>query len=94
MTNNKRYTSKKYNDYPVIVDNQNNEELTLDSVVNILNTHEFNDKLFTKEHNQLYEKLDYLNEITDNAISKRNQLWKVILVLVIVIMIETYYLIL
>ena len=88
MTDNK-FSSKKYGDYPVIIDNEKDTELTLDSVVNILNDYEFLRKLDIKEHNNLYRSTDYAISEKRKMQSQRDRLIFVTIVLFLIIIAET-----
>lgn len=89
LAENKRYSSRKYSDYPVIVDNKEDKELTLDSIVDILNTKEFDDKLFIKEHNNLHNAISYqkaeLNKVRLENSHLKTLMFVMFLVLVIVV---------
>lgn len=89
MTENKRYSSRKYSDYLVIVDNKEDKELTLDSIVDILNTKEFDDKFFIKEYNNLHNAISYqkaeLNKVRLENSHLKTLMFVMFLVLVIVV---------
>lgn len=89
MTENERYSLRKYSDYPVIVDNKEDKELTLDSIVDILNTKEFDDKLFIKEYNNLHNAVSYqkaeLNKVRLENSHLKTLMFVMFLVLVIVV---------
>ena len=87
----KRYSSKKYSDYPVIVDNKDNTELTLDSVVKLLNEHEFWDKHNIQEHNELHKKVSYVAERRNEIQNKYHRSIQIIIVMAIVIICETLH---
>lgn len=89
----KRFTSKKYNDYPVIIDNNDNTELTLDSVVELLNDYEFCKKHDIKEFNQLYKSTEYAISRRKKMESQRNNLIYLIIFMGVMILIETLWII-
>ena len=85
----KRYFSRTYNGYPVIVDNKDDAELTLDSVVKLLNTKEFNDRMTTEELNHLHRNISYMREQRETIESKTHRLKQIIVVMAFVILLET-----
>ena len=84
-----KYSSKKYNDYPIIIDNESEIELSLDSVVKILNDYTWQEKNWTKEQYRLHEKIDYITVKLNMIKSKNKPLKLIILVLLFIICIET-----
>ena len=78
----KRYSLKKYGDYPVILDGE--KELTLDSVVELLNKKDFDDKLFTKEWNAVCRKNSYLSERIRKDNSRFHNIIKIMGLIVII----------
>ena len=78
----KRYSSKKYGDYPVILDGE--KELTLDSVVELLNKKDFDDKLFRKEWNTVCRKNSYLSEMIKKDNSKFHNIIKIMGLIIII----------
>jgi len=92
MTDNK-FSSKKYNDYPVIIDNERNVELTLDTVVGILNDYEYMRKLDIKEHNTLYRETEYAISKRKKRESQMSKLIHLIIFMGIIILIETLWII-
>ena len=90
----KKFSSKKYGDYPIIIDNERNVELTLDSVVGILNDYEYMRKLDIKEHNKLHEQTDYVISQKRKLQSQIDHLTLLLIVMVLIIIIETFLLLL
>lgn len=78
-----RYSSKKYGDYPIILDKE--KELTLDSVVDKLNDYEWKEKNYIEEFNRLHRDVKYLSEQKREDNSK---LYKIIKILGVIIVIE------
>lgn len=91
---NKKFSSKKYGDYPVIVDNEDDIELTLDSVTGILNEYEFRSKLDMKEQHSLHRQIEYVISEKGKMQSQRDQLILLIIVMVLIIIIETFLILL
>ena len=77
-----RYSLKKYGDYPVILDGE--KELTLDSVVELLNKKDFDDKLFRKEWNTVCRKNSYLSEMIKKDNSKFHNIIKIMGLIIII----------
>ena len=90
----KKFSSKKYGDYPIIIDNERNVELTLDNVVEILNDYEYMKKLYIKEHNKLHEQTDYVISQKRKLQSQIDHLILLLIVMVLIIIIETFLLLL
>lgn len=82
----KRYSSKKYNEYPVIIDNENDIELTLDSVVVLLNDYECDHKRDVREYNDLRNQINYYKRKIEEEKSKNRPLiWFIISLILIII---------
>ena len=92
MTN-KKYSSKKYGDYPVIIDNDNNVELTLDSVAKLLNDNEWLKEYSTAEYNKMCKDLEYAQNQRQIIESKYYRLLIIVFCMVVILIIETLYLI-
>lgn len=92
MTDNK-FSSKKYNDYPVIIDNERNIELTLDTVVEILNDYEYMRKLDIREYNQMHRETEYAISRRKQRESQMANLVHLIIFMGIIILIETLWII-
>ena len=90
----KKFSSKKYGDYPIIIDNERNVELTLGSVVGILNDYEYMRKLDITEHNKLHERTDYVISQKRKLQSQIDHLILLLIVMVLIIIIETFLLLL
>ena len=88
-----KFSLKKYNDYPVIVDNEKNVELTLDTAVGILNEYEYSRKFEIQEYNNLHKQAKYAIAIKREVESQKNELIFVIFFMAIIILIETLILI-
>ena len=82
MMSEQRYSLKKYGDYPVILDGE--KELTLDSVVELLNKKDFDDKLFTKEWNAVCRKNSYLSERIRKDNSRFHNIIKIMGLIIII----------
>lgn len=93
MTYNK-FSSKKYDDYTVIVDNEKNVELTLDTVVEILNDYEYIRKIDIKEHNRLHKDIEYVISQKRKKESQLSNLVYLIAFMGVIIFIETLLIIL
>ena len=78
----KQYSSKKYGDYPVILDGE--KELTLDSVVDILNEYEWREKNYIGEFNRLHSDVKYLSEQKHEDNSKFHKIIKIMGVFIVV----------
>ena len=89
----KRYSSKKYSDYPVIVDNKDNTELTLDSVVKILNEQEWDKLSSIEEHNRIHRDIREIGEQKMEIEAKYDKLWYIIILLALIVIIETIHII-
>ena len=94
ITDSKKFSSKKYGDYPVIVDNEEDIELTLDSVTGILNNYEFMRKLDMKEQDKLLKLTQHAISEKRKMQSQRDQLILLIIVMVLIIIIETFLILL
>lgn len=93
MTYNK-FSSKKYDGYPVIVDNEKNVELTLDTVVEILNDYEYIRKIDIKEHNRLHRDIEYVISKKRKKESQLSNLIYLIAFMGVIIFVETLLIIL
>lgn len=89
----KKFSSKKYNDYPVIIDNERNVELTLDSTVEILNDYEWMREYDIKEHNALHKAVNHAVSEKRAVESERNNLIHLIIFMGVIILIETLWII-
>ena len=89
----KRYYSYKYCNYPVIVDGEDNDkELTLDTVVDLLNEWEWDKQSYISEHNHLNKNNVYLKGKISEVRSENNLLLQAILILIVILIIESLYL--
>lgn len=89
----KKYSSKKYEDYTVIVDNDNDVELTLDSVVDLLNRNTWDLSMYSNERERLINRIDYLIDNHKEIDKKYGQLKYLCFFMILIIIIETYMII-
>lgn len=82
MMSDQRYSLKKYGDYQVILDGE--KELTLDSVVELLNKKDFDDKLSTIEWNAMCRKNIFLSERIRKDNSRLRNIIKIMGLIIII----------